>query len=117
MAVTYPTVIYGQGSTIDEIPRLIRTKMGDGNQQVIVDGINAIDTSGTIEHPLIDQATQATLRSFYRTNIGQVVTIKNLMQDYTGATTMNVIITGWQESNQGEVSTFTVDFEKVNRTT
>ena len=104
MAVTYPTVIYGQDSTIEETPRLIRTKMGDGNQQVIVDGINAFDVNGSIVHPLIDQTTQATLRTFYRTNIGQVVQIKNMMQDYTGATTMNVIILGWQESNQGVLS-------------
>lgn len=117
MAVTYPTIIYGEDSTIDETPRLIRTKMGDGNQQVIVDGINPFDVAGTITHPLIDQADAATIRSFIRSNVGQVVTIKNLMQDNTGATTMNVIITGWTESYVGEVVNLVVSYEKVNRTT
>lgn len=117
MAVTYPTIIYGQDSKISTSPRLIRTGMGDGNQQVIKDGINHLDKAVVLVHPLLDSADAATIRNFLETySDGSVVQIKNYMQDYTGATTMNIVITGFQEEFDGVTYTFSVSGEKVNRT-
>ncbi len=117
MAVTYPVVVYGQASSIDTTPRLIRTIMGDGNQAIIVNGINFLDESGQLEHPLLEAADAATLRTFLKTYCnGTVVTIVNWMEDYTGATTMNVILTGYRQAFDGVTYTFTVSYEKVNRT-
>ena len=116
MAVSYPVVRYGQQSSIDSNPRLNRTKLGDGNQFVVADGINNIDVSGTLVHPGLDSATAATLRTFLQANTqGQVVQIVNWMQDFTGATTMNVVLTGFRETFNGNTYTFNVTFEKVNR--
>jgi phage-related protein len=117
MAIAYPIVVYGQDSTIDSNPRLIRTSLGDGNQQVTADGINWLEVSGTLQHPLLDSATASTLRTFLQTNTaGQVVSIVNWMQDYNGSTTLNVILTGWRESFDGVTYNFDVNYEKVNRT-
>lgn len=118
MAVTYPTIIYGQDSTVDRIPRLIRSTLGDGNQFVIKDGINHMLAKGQIVHPLLDVPESTTIRTFLRTYCdGSVVQIKDYMEDYSGNTTMNVILTGYRETFDGVVTTFTVDYEEVPRTT
>jgi len=111
MAVTYPTIVYGTGSSINTNPRTIKTEFGDGYQQVIADGINFLPRSGTLEHPLIDNATAATLLAFLRSNsAGQVVTIKNLMEDPTGASTLNVRIVNWSHSFDGITQNYSVNF-------
>jgi hypothetical protein len=116
MAVAYPTVIYGESSTIEITPRLIRGDMGDGNQFVAKDGINHLDISGVLEHPLLDSTEAGTLRTFLQNNTGgEVVTILNKMQDNTGATTMNVILLGWTEDYAADTTTFRVSYQKVNR--
>ena len=117
MAVIYPDVIYGQDSAVQAVPRLIRTRMGDGNQAVIIDGINAIDKNITLVHPLLESDIATPLRSFLETNIGQVVQIKNMMEDYSGLTTMNIMILGWTQDFDGVTYTFTVTGEKVFRST
>lgn len=111
MAVTYPTIIYGQGSRIDTAPRLIETTYGDGYQQVIPDGINYLPRSGSLEHPFIDNATAATLLAFLRENSGgQVVAIKNYMEDPTGSTTLNVRLKNWSKTTDGITNTYNVNF-------
>ena len=111
MAVTYPTIIYGQGSRIETSPRLIDSPFGDGYQQVIPDGINYLPRAGSLEHPLIDNATAATLHAFLRANSGgQVVTIINYMEDATGATTLNVRIKSWSKQSDGITNTYNVNF-------
>lgn len=111
MAVTYPTIIYGTNSTISTTPRTIKTEYGDGYQQVIADGINYLPRSGTLEHPLIDNATAATLLAFLRTNSnGTVVTILNKMEDPTGASTLNVRIVSWSHSFDGITQNYSVNF-------
>ena len=111
MAIAYPTIIYGTGSRLDTQPRLIDTPFGDGHQQVIPDGINYLPRSGSLEHPLIDNATATTLLAFLRANSGgQVVTILNMMEDNTGATTLNVRIKSWSKQQDGIVNTYTVNF-------
>lgn len=117
MATAYPTIIYGQGSTITTSPRTIKSEFGDGYQQVIADGINYLPRSGTLEHPYIDNATAATLLSFLRSNsAGQVVTIKNLMEDPSGATTLNVRIINWSHSFDGITQTYNVNFVEAFNT-
>jgi phage-related protein len=115
MAVTYPTTIYGQESAVQAAPRLIRTNFGDGNQAVIIDGINAINKNITLVHPLLESSDAAIIRNFLEANIGQVVNIKNMMEDYSGLTTMNIIILGWTQDFDGVTYTFTVNGEKVFR--
>jgi phage-related protein len=115
MAVIYPTIIYGQESSVNAVPRLIRTNYGDGNQSVIIDGINAINKNITLVHPLLESDVATPLRNFLEANIGNVVQIKNMMEDYTGATTMNIIILGWTQEFDGVTYTFTVTGEKVFR--
>ena len=111
MAVTYPTIIYGQGSRLETAPRLIETGYGDGYQQVIPDGINYLPRSGNLEHPLIDNTTAATLLAFLRANSGgQIVTIKNMMEDPTGATILNVRIKSWSKQQDGITNTYNVNF-------
>jgi phage-related protein len=111
MATAYPTIIYGQSSKIDTSPRLIETSFGDGHQQVTPDGINYLPRSGQLEHPLIDNATSATLLSFLRANSGgQVVSIINYMEDPTGATTLNVRIKSWSKQQDGITNNYTVNF-------
>ena len=111
MAVTYPTIIYGQGSRIETAPRLLETGFGDGYQQVIPDGTNYLPRSGSLEHPLIDNATAATLLAFLRANSGgQVVAIKNYMEDPTGSTTLNVRIKSWSKQQDGITNTYNVNF-------
>ncbi len=117
MAVTYPTIIYGQDSSVETNPRLIRNKFGDGNQAVIVDGINSLDKAITLVHPLLESSEASTIRTFLETNVGAVIQIINYMQDYTGATTMNIIVTGWSENFDGVTYTFSVKGEKVYRST
>lgn len=111
MAVAYPTIIYGQGSTIATAPRTIETSFGDGYQQVIPDGINYLPRSGSLEHPLIDSATAQSLLAFLRANSGgQVVAIKNYMEDSSGNTTLNVRIRSWSKSTDGITETYNVNF-------
>lgn len=111
MAVTYPTIIYGQGSRLDTSPRVIDNPFGDGYQQIIPDGINYLPRSGTLEHPLIDNSTAATLLAFLRSNSGgQIVTIINMMEDPTGATTLNVRIKSWSKQSDGITNTYNVNF-------
>jgi phage-related protein len=111
MATTYPTIIYGQGSRIDTNPRLIDTPYGDGYQQVTADGINYLPRSGSLEHPLIDNTTAATLLAFIKANSGgQIVTIIDYMEDPTGATTLNVRIRSWSKTTDGIANTYTVNF-------
>jgi phage-related protein len=114
MATAYPTIIYGQSSSITTTPRLIITEYGDGYQSVLTDGINFIPRTGTLDHPLIDNATAATLLSFLRANSGgQVVTIKNYMEDPSGATTLNVRILGWSHSLDGITQNYSVTFKEA----
>jgi phage-related protein len=114
MATAYPTIIYGQASNITTTPRNIETEFGDGYQQVVADGINALPRTGTLEHPFIDNATAASLLAFLRANAnGQVVTIKNYMEDPTGATTLNVRITGWSRASDGITHTYNVNFREA----
>lgn len=114
MATAYPTIIYGQGSSITTSPRLITTNFGDGYQQVIADGINYLPRSGTLEHPLIDNPTAATLLAFLRANAnGTVVSIINYMEDPTGATTLNVRIRNWTRNTDGITQTYLVNFEEA----
>lgn len=114
MATTYPTIVYGTGSTIDTNPRTVSTDFNDGYQLVIGDGINNMPRTGTLEHPLIDQATATTLLTFLRANsTGQVVTIKNMMEDSSGSTTLNVRITNWSSRTDGITWTFTVNFREA----
>ena len=111
MATAYPTIIYGQGSRIDTAPRLIETNFGDGYQQVIPDGINYLPRSGSLEHPFIDNSVAATLLAFLRSNAGgQVVTIKNYMEDASGSTTLNVRIKSWSKTTDGITNTYNVNF-------
>lgn len=114
MASTYPTIVYGQGSNITTTPRTIGSPFGDGYQQVIADGINFLPRSGTLEHPLIDNATAATLLAFLRANsAGQIVTIINYMEDPTGATTLNVRIRSWGHGQDGITQNYSVNFEEA----
>lgn len=111
MATTYPTIIYGQGSRIDTNPRTIESPYGDGYQAVAADGINYLPRSGSLEHPLIDNPTAATLLAFLRSNSsGQIVTIINYMEDATGASTLNVRIKSWSKTTDGIVNTYIVNF-------
>lgn len=111
MATAYPTIIYGQGSSITTNPRTISSNYGDGYQSVIADGINFLPRSGTLEHPLIENSVAATLLAFLRANAaGQVVTIINYMEDPTGATNLNVRITSWSRQTDGITQTYNVNF-------
>lgn len=111
MAVTYPTIIYGQGSSINTTPRTISSPYGDGYQAVVADGINYLPRTGTLEHPLIENSVASTLLTFLRANsAGQVVTIVNYMEDPTGATNLNVRITSWGRTTDGITQTYNVNF-------
>lgn len=117
MATTYPTVIYGQGSSIDVNPRTISTEYGDGMQKVIPDGINYLLRSGTLEHPLLTASAASTLRTFLLSNMGgQVVTILNKMDDPTGATTMNVYLLKYNQVSAGGLFTISVQFRETPQT-
>lgn len=117
MAVTYPTVIYGQGSTYTITPDLISTDYGDGMQKVVPNGINNQLKSGSLEHPLLTIAQAATLRTFLLANMtGQIVQILNKMDDPTGGTTMNVYILGYSQASSGSQFTFTVKFQETPQT-
>lgn len=119
MATTYPTIVYGEDSNITTQPRLLGTnlEMGDGYQWVIGDGKNYLPRFVTLVHPLIDDATASTLKTFLRANAnGTVVTIKNLMEDPSGAETLNVVILGWNRESDGITHTYTVNFREVFRT-
>ncbi len=114
MAVNYPTIIYGQNSSITTSPRTISSNYGDGYQAVIADGINFLPRTGSLDHPLIDNATAATLLAFLRANsAGQVVTIINYMEDATGATNLNVRIKSWSKTQDGITNNYTVNFEEA----
>lgn len=114
MATAYPTIIYGQGSRIDTAPRLIETSYGDGYQNTIPDGINYLPRSGSLEHPLIDNATALSLLTFLRANSGgQIVSIINYMEDATGATTLNVRIRSWSKQSDGITNTYNVNFTEA----
>jgi len=111
MAVSYPTIVYGQSSSITTSPRVIRSEYGDGYGRNIADGINYLPRSGTLVHPLIDNTTAATLLAFLRANNqGIVVTIINYMEDPTGATTLNVRIMDWNHTFDGVTQTYNVNF-------
>lgn len=111
MAVTYPTIIYGQGSTITTEPKIINSQYGDRYGRNIADGINNLPRSGTLEHPLIDNTTAATLLAFLRANsAGTVITIINYMEDPTGSTTLNVRIPSWSHTFNGITQTYNVNF-------
>jgi len=112
MAVTYPTIVYGQSSSITTTPRIIRSEYGDGYGRNIGDGINYLPRTGTLVHPLIDNSTAATLLAFLRANPPNisVVTIINYMEDPTGATTLNVKITDWSHTFDGITQTYNVNF-------
>lgn len=117
MAVTYPTIVYGQNSSITTTPRLISSDFGDGYQSVFADGINYLPRTGTLEHPLLDNTEAATLLAFLRANsAGQVVTIKNMMEDPTGATNLNVYILNWSHTQDGITQNYSVNFREVFRT-
>jgi len=114
MAVAYPDILYGQGSSIQTEPRLIMSDFGDGYQQVIADGINYLPRSGTLEHPLMNNTKASQLLTFLRANsAGQVVTIKNFMEDPTGATTLNVRITNWSHNQNGITQNYYVNFREA----
>jgi len=116
MATAYPTIIYGQGSTINTTPRLIESNFGDGYQFTIGDGINNLPRTGTLEHPNIENSEAATLLAFLRANsTGQVVTIINYMEDPTGATTLNVTIQNWSQRTDGITQTYNVNFREEFR--
>lgn len=114
MATAYPTIIYGQGSSITTTPRLIITEYGDGYQSVLADGINYKPRTGSLEHPQIDNTLAGTLLTFLKANSGgQVVSIINYMEDPTGATTLNVRIVNWSHTFDGITQTYIVNFREA----
>jgi phage-related protein len=114
MAIAYPTIVYGQGSSIETQPRLIMSDFGDGYQQVIADGINYLPRTGTLEHPLLNNTKAAEILAFLRANsAGQVVTIINYMEDPTGATTLNVRINNWSHTQTGITQNYYVNFREA----
>lgn len=114
MAIPYPTIIYGQGSSIATNPRLLKSSYGDGYQAVIQDGINYLPRSGTLEHPLIDNPTALSLLNFLRSNSGgQVIEIINYMEDPTGATKLKVRIDSWSRQTDGITHTYNVNFTEA----
>ena len=114
MTISYPVLTYGQGSRLDTVARLISTPYGDGYQQVIGDGINNVPRNGVIEHPLLDNATAATLLAFLRANSqGQIVTMVNWIEDPTGATNITVRIISWTHTLDGITQTYLVTVQEA----
>jgi phage-related protein len=114
MATAYPSVYYSLASTIEVTPKTIKTEYGDGMQKIIPDGINYLLRSGTIEHDLITTEEATTIRNFIKANMGgQVVQIKNLMDDPSGATTMNVYLLGYSQVANGATFTLNVSYRET----
>ena len=92
-----------------------KSTFGDGYQEVTPDGINAIVQSGTIAHQLLSIGDAGTLRTFLRANCGtsEVVVIKNMMEDPTGATSLNVYLNSWTESYIGTHYNFSVAYREA----
>ena len=111
---TYPTLDYDQSSKANYQVRSIKTSFGDGYQEVTPDGINYIVQNGSIIHKLLSITDATTLRTFLRANCGtsEVVVIKNMMEDPTGATNLNVYLNSWSESYIGTHYNFTVSYRE-----
>jgi len=121
MAILYPDpIIYGRSTSNSYQVRSLKSSFGDGYQEVTPDGINHIVQGGVLVHPLIpklddDKTIGAdTLRAFLKANCGtsNVVTIKNMMEDPTGATPLNVYLEGWSEKYDGVLFTFNVSYRE-----
>lgn len=122
MAVTYPNpLIYGVSTSNTYDVRSLKTDFGDGYQEVTPDGINYITQKGTLVHSLLPIGDTAhtvgatTLRNFLKANCGtsNVVSIKNMMEDPTGNTNLNVFLTGWSEKYDGVLFSFSVQFREA----
>jgi len=112
---TYPTLDYNQSSKANYTVRSIQSDMGDGYQEVTPDGINYIVQNGTVAHQLLTIAEALTLRNFLKLYAGtsEVVTIKNMMEDPTGATTLDVFLQSWSESYIGTHYNFNVKYRQA----
>ena len=122
MAVSYPAPIkYDTRSSARYAVRSLTNDFGDGYQEVTPDGINNIVQGGTLVHELIPQNDNATtvgagtLRTFLKANCGtsNVVQIKNMMEDPTGANTLNVYLNSWTENYTGVYYTFTISYREA----
>ena len=120
-----PTIIYGDSSSTTYDVRSIKSDFGDGYQEVTPDGINYIVQGGTLAHPLLPIGnysnngityTGATaLRNFLKQYCGTstIVVIKNMMEDPTGNTTLNVFLDNWTEKYDGVLYTFGVRYREA----
>ena len=118
MATLYPvlpTLKYDQSSQANYNVRTITTEFGDGYQQVQPDGINFNVQTGTLTHRLLSLADAATLRAFLETNCGtsSVITILNMMEDPTGATTLNVYLQSYRVTNLGSHFNYTINYREA----
>lgn len=123
--VNYPNIIYGVSSSTQYAVDSIRSNFGDGYQSVTPDGINYIKQQGSLDHPLLPAADYTvagvtyagatTLRAFLKQYCGSstIVVIKNMMEDPTGATTLNTYLNSWNESYDGVLFNFTVSYREA----
>ena len=110
-----PTLKYNQASKANYQVRSIQSNFGDGYQEVTPDGINFIVQNGTLSHQLLSLADAVTLRTFLKANCGtsNTVTILNMMEDPTGATTLEVFLSSWTESYIGTHYNFSVAYRQA----
>lgn len=115
MALYPATLKFDESSQANYSVRSNKTDFGDGYQSVVPDGINYIVQNGNIVHRDISITDANTIRAFLRANCGTStkVTIQNLMEDPTGATTLDVYLESWSERYLGKLYTFTVKYRQA----